>query len=101
MKELFGAKELHVMERPDEPGRIQHAQVDIGGSVIMFADTVELYPVQNAGLFIYLPDTDATYKLAMERGCKSAMEPVKTSYADRAAGILDPFGNTWWLATVA
>ena len=101
MKKVFGAEELHVMRRQEDPSKIQHAQVDIGGSVIMFADTVDLYPVQNAGLFIYVPDTDSTYKVAMESGCKSAMEPTKTSYSEKAAGILDPFGNTWWLAMPA
>lgn len=98
LKKVFDAEDQGRVHRAE--GAILHAEVNIYGSTVMIAETSKRYPVMNAGMFIYVPDTDATYKLALESGATSVMEPANTQYANRAAGVRDPFGNTWWLATL-
>jgi PhnB protein len=97
LKKVFGA-ELR-LSVPREDGTIMHAEIKIGEAVIMLSEARPKFRIQPAGMFIYVDDTDATYKLALSEGATSVMEPAKMEYADRAAGVADAFGNTWWLAT--
>ena len=85
--------------RDDAPEAIMHAEILIGGSTIMIADTNEQWPVANAYLFVYVDDADATYKLALEHGASTVMDLSDQDYG-RTCGILDPFGNTWWITSV-
>jgi len=50
-------------------------------------------------LYLYVDDTDATYQRALEAGATSLMEPADQFYGDRNAGVEDPTGNHWWIAT--
>lgn len=96
-KNVFGAEEKHRVMRTET--LIMHAEISIGGSVVMFADATEQYAKQNAGLFMYVDDCDAVYQKALANGAGTATEPADQSYG-RSAGIHDPFGNTWWLTSV-
>jgi PhnB protein len=44
-------------------------------------------------------DADAVYRRALEAGATSKMEPADQFYGDRNAGVRDPVGNVWWIAT--
>jgi PhnB protein len=77
---------------------IMHAEISIGSSVIMFADSTEEHPKQTAGLFIYVDDCDKIYQKALDNDAVTVMGPADQSYG-RSAGVRDPFGNTWWLTT--
>jgi len=44
-------------------------------------------------------DADATYKSALQAGATSLREPADQFYGDRSAGVADPVGNHWWIAT--
>ena len=46
-----------------------------------------------------MKDADATYKRALQAGATSLMEPADQFYGDRSAGVKDPVGNYWWIAT--
>ena len=52
-----------------------------------------------AGLYVYVNDVDTTYKRALQAGAKSISEPTDQIYGDRGAGVVDPFGITWWIGT--
>jgi uncharacterized glyoxalase superfamily protein PhnB len=52
-----------------------------------------------AALYLYVNRVDATYKQAIQAGAKSLMEPTDMFYGDRSGGVIDPFGNSWWIAT--
>ena len=93
-KNVFGAEQKLKVMRTDE--LIMHAEINIQGSCIMFADANDQFPEQNAGLFIYVDDCDKTYKTALNNGAISRMEPTNQDYG-RASGVKDPFGNTWWI----
>ena len=95
-QKVFGATERYKAMRDET--LIMHAEISIGGSVIMFADATEQYTERPAGMFIYVDDCDAVYQKALENGATSITEPGDQSYG-RSAGICDPFGNTWWLTS--
>lgn len=97
LKQIFNASEQ--LRVPGSEGGIRHAEVKIGDSTVMVADATEKFKPTPAGLFINVADTDKTYKHALREGATSIMEPFDEDYGARSAGIRDPFGNTWWLAT--
>ena len=97
LKDAFGAVELYRMDRPD--GTVGHAEVKIGDSPVMMGEAGGQWKARQSNLYVYVPDVDAVYKRALEAGGKSQMEPADQFYGDRNAGIEDPSGNFWWIAT--
>jgi PhnB protein len=101
---VFNALEKLVMETPE--GRIAHAEIVIGDSVLMMADEnpgIEAFAAAHYGgspvsLMVYVDDSDTTYAKAVEAGAKTLREPADQPYGDRMAGIVDPFGYKWWVA---
>jgi uncharacterized glyoxalase superfamily protein PhnB len=49
--------------------------------------------------YLYVPDCDAVYRLALAAGATSISEPTDQPYGDRSAGVKDAFGNMWYVAT--
>jgi len=104
-KKAFGATERMCMTQPD--GRIGHAELQFGDSVIMLADEFpekNIYSPAHLGgsavsIMFYVEDCDAVYKQALAAGAKSLSEPADQFYGDRSAGVEDPFGFQWWLGT--
>jgi PhnB protein len=102
---VFGAMEIVRMAGPN--GKIMHAEVRIGDSIVMLADenpqngvmspqTVGGYSV---GLHLYVENVDAVMQKAVENGAK-ALRPIKNQfYGDRSGSLLDPFGHMWSVAT--
>lgn len=97
LKEAFGALESERLT--GENGRIQHAEVRIGDSVVMMAQATEQWTAMPSAIYLYVDDTDATYRRALQAGATSVMEPADQFYGDRNAGVQDPVGNYWWIAT--
>ncbi len=95
---VFGATELRRFAT--ESGRIAHAEVRIGDSVIMLADSTPDWPGRDSYVHLYVPDVDATYAQAIEEGAVSVQEPMKKDDPDRRAGVKDVGGTTWWIATL-
>jgi PhnB protein len=105
----FGATELMRMPGPD--GKIGHAEIKIGESIIMLADEHPAMDGQEAFkspltlggspmfLMIYVPDVDATFKQAVAAGGTISREIENQFYGDRSGAIKDPFGHTWYFAT--
>lgn len=94
MQAVFGATEKMKVMRDEHT--YMHAELQIGENTIMFTDATAEFPVQNAGLFIYVANCDDTYNKALANGATSIMEPVDQDYG-RGAGVKDAFGNTWWI----
>jgi PhnB protein len=96
LAEVFAARPRRRFDRPD--GAILHAEVQIDDTVVMIADAeAAAFPVW---LHVYVPDVDATYKLALAAGGESVEAPnQKPGDPDRRGGFKDPAGNTWWIAT--
>ena len=97
LKAAFGATEKERMAGQD--GRTAHAEVMIGDSHVMTGSAHEGWPVTLCMIYLYVPDTDATYAQALEAGATSVQEPADMFYGDRNAIVKDPAGNTWAIAT--
>ncbi|MGB7622918.1 MAG: VOC family protein [Terriglobia bacterium] len=104
-KKAFGAIEL--MRQAGPQGKIMHAEIKIGSSVIMLADEFPemgaLSPASVGGcpvtFYVYVEDVDALFSRAIAAGAKEK-EPVKVEfYGDRRGGVTDPFGYVWYIAT--
>ncbi|MFZ0631276.1 MAG: VOC family protein [Acidobacteriaceae bacterium] len=104
-KGVFGATEVLRMPQPD--GRVGHAELRFGDSIVMLADEFPergIHGPQHYGgapmtLMHYTEDCDAIYKKALAAGSKSVREPADQFYGDRMAGFEDPFGFQWYVAT--
>ena len=104
-KSVFGATE--VMRMAGSNGKIMHAELKIGDSIVMLADenpqtgvmspqTIGGYSV---GLHVYVENVDAVMQRAAESGAK-LLRPIKDQfYGDRSGSLLDPFGHMWSVAT--
>jgi PhnB protein len=104
-KNVFGASEIVRMAGPD--GRIMHAEMKIGDSVVMLGDEnlqVGMLSPQtvggfSTGLHVYVENSDAVVKKMVDSGGK-VLRPIKNQfYGDRSASVLDPFGHMWSVAT--
>jgi len=97
LKQAFDGEEIQRMTRPD--GTIMHAEVKIGDSRVMIGEAGGEYPPMPAMLHLYVEDTDALYRRALQAGATSLREPTDEVYGDRMSGVKDLCGNQWWIAT--
>jgi PhnB protein len=97
LKQAFGAEEIHRSAMPD--GTVMHAEIQIGNSRVMLGEAKGEHKPSQSMLYLYVEDTDAMYKRAMQAGGISIMEPTNQFYGDRNAGVKDHCDNQWWIAT--
>lgn len=102
---VLGATERMRMPGPD--GRIGHAELEIGESVIMLADENPDMGIRGpkaiggtpVTLHVYVEDSDAAFERAVNAGA-SSLRPVENQfYGDRSGQFEDPFGHRWNVAT--
>ena len=104
-KRAFGAKERMRMDAPD--GKIGHAELEIGDSLVMLADAFPQSSTKSprelggctGGVFLYVEDVDAVVQRAVDDGATVTMEVADQFWGDRFGSITDPFGHSWSLAT--
>lgn len=103
-KKAFGAKELSRQPLPD--GKLMHAAMKIGDSVIMMADEFpggNLRSPASVGtttfmLHIYTKDVDKLWAQAVSAGAKVAMPLENMFWGERYGQLVDPFGHLWTLS---
>ena len=104
-KKAFGATEIMRMAQPD--GKVGHAEIRIGDSVIMLADEVPQMGYRSpkslggspVSLMLYVEEVDAVVARAVAAGAKLTLPVSDKFYGDRSGTIEDPFGHVWTLAT--
>ncbi len=96
LQRAFDAQEVHRFTRD---GTVSHAEVRIGDSVVKLGQAGGEWKPMSAALHLYVPDADAVYRRALQAGATSVREPADQFYGDRMAGVQDPLGNQWWIAT--
>src|SRR5579872_5045710 len=107
-KQAFGAQVLHVMPAPG--GKVMHAAIKIGDSIIMLADEFPEYGGTSASagdstncsgdvLHIYIENVDAAFERAVSAGAAVKMPVMDMFWGDRYGQLQDPFGHRWSLAT--
>ena len=96
LKETFHAEErARINDKEDHVG---HAEIKIGNSIVMMADSTAQYRSIPSQLYVYVDNVDYTYERAMKAGGTSEQEPTTQFYGDRTAAVKDPTGNVWWIA---
>lgn len=93
----FGGVERFRSAKPD--GKIMHAEVQIGDSMIELGDATGPWGPLQFSLHLYVEDADEVYHRAIAAGARSLYAPMDQPYGDREAGVEDPFGNQWFIAT--
>jgi len=104
-KDAFGAEELMRMEAPG--GKIGHAELKIGDSILMIADTFPQTTTRpprelggtTAGVFLYVEDVDSVVSRAVKAGAQVTQEVDDMFWGDRFGSVKDPFGHVWSIAT--
>ena len=106
-QQAFGAtlKGGAVMKGPD--GKVMHAELMIGNSIIMLSDEFPefgaLSPQSTGGagmgLHIYLDGVDAAFDRAVKAGAEVEMPVMDQFWGDRYGKLKDPFGHKWSIAT--
>lgn len=99
MTQAFGAKER--MRMPGPGGKVGHAEMEIGDSVIMLADsaTADNNRTATAMINLYVKDSDATFKEAVAAGGKVDQDLETKFYGDRGGSVIDAWGNLWFIST--
>ncbi len=101
----FGAKKIMAMPGPG--GKIMHAEIKIGDSVIMLSDEFPEMGSRGpktlggtpASLFLYVDDVDTLYQGAIAAGATAERTPQDAFWGDRWGSLHDPFGHSWQIAT--
>ncbi|MEO5925847.1 MAG: VOC family protein [Bryobacteraceae bacterium] len=91
LEKTFGAQSLAVHANE---GRVMHAQVKIGDSVIEMGEG-DGFP---QAVSLYLEDPDGAYERALALGATSISAPADQPHGERTAAFVDPFGNRWYAA---
>src|SRR5262245_35639403 len=103
-KKAFGAEERGRAPGPD--GRIMHAELKIGDSIVMLSDE---YPEMGGKspqalngspvtINLYTEDANAAWKRATEAGATVRMPLGDQFWGDRYGQVTDPFGHHWSIA---
>ena len=103
-KKAFGAEEI--MRFPGPDGKIMHAELRIGDSIIMLVDEMPDHNSKgpkaiggtSVGFFIYGDNVDTAWKRALDAGAKAVVPLADQFWGDRSGSIEDPYGHRWWLA---
>lgn len=104
-KQAFGAQERGVMKDPG--GKVMHAELIIGDSIVMLADEFPQAGVVSpqaiggsaSGLHIYVEDVDSAFDRAVKAGGIVEMPVTDMFWGDRYGKLKDPFGHKWSIAT--
>ena len=101
----FGA--TLIMRLAEPGGRVGHAELQVGDSVIMLADEHPEYGVRSprafggspVSLHLYVEDVDAVVARAVAAGAKVVHPVADKFYGDRSGRVEDPFGHLWDIGT--
>ena len=99
--QAFGAREKFRLTEPG--GRIGHAELDFGGTILMLADEFpesgirgpEAVGGTTVTIHLHVDDADEAIRRAVEAGADIEKEPKDQFYGERSGSIRDPFGHRW------
>ncbi len=103
-KKAFGAKEL---DRETVPGgKIMHARIRIGDSIIMLSDVFPGADTQapsvlgntTTTMHVYTKNVDKLWQQAVDAGAKVSMPLDNQFWGERYGKLKDPFGHNWSLS---
>jgi PhnB protein len=104
-QQAFGATEL--MRLADPSGKLAHAEIKIGNSLIMLSDE---FPEMNqrsaqsiggtpVSMMLYVEEVDTLFRQAIAAGATEVRPVENQFYGDRAGTLADPFGHVWTISS--
>lgn len=92
---------------PAPGGKVGHAELEIGDSIVMLADTFPNMGGQSpkalngtpVTIMVYVEDVDSVFSKAINAGAKEERKVENQFYGDRAGQFVDPFGHKWFVAS--
>lgn len=104
-KQAFAARER--MRMPGENGKVMHAELVVGDSVIMLADEfpeMKIMSPRSLGgspvfILLYVENVDDVFQRAISLGAKQMRAVQNQFYGDRSGTMEDPFGHVWTIST--
>jgi PhnB protein len=100
---------VEVERHRDAEGRTEHAEVQIGDSIVMMSEEYEYEGLRaqapqtvsaaTAHVYLYVEDVDAATERAVGAGATLVVPVTDQYWGDRIGGVADPFGHIWWIAT--
>jgi PhnB protein len=96
LKEAFGVTENYRLTLAN--GKITHCELKLGDSVLNIGESMEGWPAHGLVAQIYVEDSDALFKRAIDAGAKEMM--TDQFFGVREGRVADPFGNVWTIATL-
>ena len=97
MAAVFGARVTEQLLRAD--GKPGHTELQVGDSLVMLSESSAERPPTPIMLHVYVEDVDAAFDRAVKAGGKVVAAPANQFYGDRSGGVIEPSGNTIWMAT--
>jgi PhnB protein len=97
LENAFGAEAQGVAKSSE--GVVLHATIRIGNATLEIDEAHDDFQPMPCHLHLYVPNTDTAYQRALGAGATSQEAPTTKDYGDRSAGVKDPWGNSWFLAT--
>jgi len=97
LAKAFAAQIVFQKEAPG--GAVGHAKVRIGDSLIECSEAHGKWGPRPVALHLYVPDVDRTYRDALAAGGQSLSEVKDQFYGERNGGVVDGWGNHWYIAT--
>jgi uncharacterized glyoxalase superfamily protein PhnB len=105
-KNAFGAREMEREREQMSDGKIVHARLKIGDSIVMLSDIFPGSGVKNPletgrspiTLHLYSRNVDKLWKRAVEAGAKVEMQLDDMFWGERYGQLTDPFGHSWSLS---
>jgi len=98
LKKALGFTESYRLTLSD--GKIAHCELKLGDSVVNLGESMQGWPAHGLVAQIYVDDSDALLKRAIDAGAKEMMPMTDMFFGSREGRIADPFGNVWTIATL-
>lgn len=86
---------------PLEDGSIGHAEIRVGDTILLAFDRREGWPETPSLLRVFVEDADATVERATMAGARVVTAPRTHAFGQRVGRVRDPFGNIWWISSIA
>ena len=98
LKAGLGATERYRLELPN--GKIAHCELKLGNSVLNLGESMEGWPARALVAQVFVEDSDALFKQAIEAGATVVMPMTDMFFGSREGRVSDPAGNVWTIATL-
>lgn len=98
LKRAFGFTESYRLTLSSV--KIAHCELRLGDSVLNLGEAMDGFPACALTAQIYVEDSDALFRQALEAGATEVMPMTDMFFGSREGRVADPFGNVWTIASL-